>query len=111
MRAAPGLLAGFDRIVVATGARLIGFGDLADRLLDAGVGHWPGVRRLMSSPRLRDWFYDRLRRATGDELRRLVPPAARLQVIGDAARPGKAKEAIASAFEAALQGPDRPHRR
>ncbi len=111
VRAAPEQLAGFDRIVVATGARLIGLDGLADRLLQAGVGHWPGLRRLLSSPRLRDWFYYRLRRASADAVRHLIPPGAPLQVIGDAARPGKAKEAIASAFEAALLVPDPPHRR
>jgi hypothetical protein len=58
---------------------------------------------MLSSPRLRDWFYHRARRGTADDFSRLVRPGQKSVVIGDAARPGKSKEAIASAFAAALQ--------
>jgi dimethylglycine catabolism A len=96
-------LAGFDRIVIATGARYrFGLGPLPALLLDRGAGHWPGLRQLFSWPPFRDWFYHRARRATGDELRRLARPGQKVTVIGDAARAGKSQAAIASAFEAAL---------
>ena len=43
---APELLAGFDRIVIATGARYrLGMGPAARALLDAGAGRWPGLRQ------------------------------------------------------------------
>jgi 2,4-dienoyl-CoA reductase-like NADH-dependent reductase (Old Yellow Enzyme family) len=99
----PTLLAGFDRIVVATGARYrYGLGGLAITLLDLGAGHWPGLKRIFMSPRFRDWFYHRARRGTADAFRALVPPGAKLVAIGDAVTPGKSKPAIASAFAAAL---------
>jgi dimethylglycine catabolism A len=102
---APGELAGFDRIVIATGARYrFGLGPLPALLLDRGAGHWPGLRQLFSWPPFRDWFYHHARRATGDEFRRLATPRQKVIVIGDAVRSGKSQAAIASAFEVALLG-------
>jgi hypothetical protein len=60
------------------------------------------TRCVLSSPRFRDWFYYRARRATADRFRPLVKPGQGVVVIGDAMAAGKSKEAIASAFEAAL---------
>jgi len=97
------LLAPFDRIVVATGADYrFGFGPPAMVLLDLGAGRWPGLSRLLSETALRDWFYYSGRRATAERFRRLAKPGQIVTVIGDASKPGKSKEAIASAFEAAL---------
>ena len=102
---APDVLAGFDRIVIATGARYrFGLGPLPALLLDRGAGRWPGLRRLFSWPPFRDWFYHRARRSTGEDFRRLARPGQKVTVIGDAARAGKSQPAIASAFEAALLG-------
>jgi 2,4-dienoyl-CoA reductase-like NADH-dependent reductase (Old Yellow Enzyme family) len=102
---APDELAGFDRIVIATGARYrFGLGSLPALLLDHGAGHWPGLRQLFSWPPFRDWFYHRARRAAGDDNRSLAKPSQKVIVIGDAARAGKSQPAIASAFEAALLG-------
>lgn len=102
----PGLLQGFDTVVVASGAGYrFGIGPLAMKLLDLGVGRWPGIRTLLSSNRLRDWFYYRGRVATGRSFRNLVSPAQELIVIGDAVKPGKSKDAIGSAFDAALSEP------
>jgi dimethylglycine catabolism A len=99
----PGLLAPFTRIVVATGAAYpFGMGGLAMGLLERGAGRWPIVSRVMTSPKVRDWFYYRARQATADDFTRLAKPDQIVMVIGDAAKPGKSKEAIASAFEAAL---------
>ena len=101
----PDLLAPFDRIVIATGARYRGgLGGIATALLDAGAGHWPGLRSVFSNSAVREWFYYRARRATGDMLRKLARPGQKLVVIGDAAQAGKSRPAIASAFEAALLG-------
>jgi hypothetical protein len=101
----PDLLAPFDRIVIASGARYrFGLGGLATALLDAGAGHWPGLRQVFSNPAFRDWFYYRGRRATGDALRSLARPGQKVVVIGDAAKAGKSRDAIAGAFEAALLG-------
>jgi hypothetical protein len=66
VQTAPNLLEPFDRIVVATGASYrYGLGPLATMALDSGAARWPGISRLMSSPKLRDWFYYRARKATG----------------------------------------------
>jgi len=97
------LLAPFDRIVVASGAAYrFGAGELAEFLLDLGVARAPGLDRLFSVPRLRDWFYYRARRGSGGRFAQLARPGQTVMVIGDAARAGKSKQAIASAFEAAL---------
>jgi 2,4-dienoyl-CoA reductase-like NADH-dependent reductase (Old Yellow Enzyme family) len=99
----PADLAPFDRIVIATGARYrFGLGPLATALLDRGAGRWPGLRALFSNEKVRDWFYHRARRPTGDALRKLVQPQQKIVVIGDAAQAGKSRPAIASAFAAAL---------
>jgi 2,4-dienoyl-CoA reductase-like NADH-dependent reductase (Old Yellow Enzyme family) len=105
VRAGPDVLVPFDRIVIASGARYrFGLGGAAACGLDLGLARWPGLRRIFSSPRLRDWFYHRARRGTASDISRLVHPGQKLVVIGDAAKPGKSKEAIASAFAAALLG-------
>ncbi len=99
----PSLLAPFDRIVVATGARYrFGLGPIATTLLDLGAGHWPGLSQLMSQPRLREWFYYQAREGTADAFVRLAKPGQKVIAIGDAVRAGKSKQAISSAFEAAL---------
>jgi dimethylglycine catabolism A len=101
--AEPDVLAPFDRIVIATGARYrFGLGPIAETLLDGGIARWPLVSRVLSSARVRDWFYFRARCATADRFRPLVKPGQGIAVIGDALVAGKSKEAIASAFEAAL---------
>jgi 2,4-dienoyl-CoA reductase-like NADH-dependent reductase (Old Yellow Enzyme family) len=99
----PDLLVPFDRIVVAAGARYrFGLGPLARLLLDLGLARWPGLRTIFSGPRLRDWFYVRARRGTAEEFRPLARPGQTIVAIGDAVKAGKSKEAIASAFSAAL---------
>lgn len=101
----PKLLAPFNRIVVATGAAYpFGLGPLLMWMLDKGAGHWPVISRIVSKPKVRDWFYYRARKASGEQFRVLAKPGQTVIVIGDAAKPGKSKEAIASAFEAALLG-------
>jgi 2,4-dienoyl-CoA reductase-like NADH-dependent reductase (Old Yellow Enzyme family) len=97
------LLAPFDHVVIATGAEYrFGLGAPAIVTLDSGAARWPGIARLFSLPKLRDWFYYRARRATGARFKNLARPGQRVTVIGDAVRAGKSKQAIASAFEAAL---------
>ncbi|MFZ0610201.1 MAG: NAD(P)-binding protein [Xanthobacteraceae bacterium] len=103
--ALPGLLAPFDRIVVASGADYrFGLRPLAEWMLDLGLARAPGLKRLFALPALRDWFYYRGRRSTGGHFEALARPGQKIVVIGDAARAGKSKQAIASAFEAALLG-------
>ena len=57
---------------------------------------------LFSQPKVRDWFYHRARRGTGEAFRALARPGQTVVMIGDAVAAGKSKPAIASAFEAAL---------
>jgi len=104
----PDLLAPFDRIVIATGARYrFGLGPLVVKALAWGVGSWPLIRTWLTRTGLRDWFYHRARRPTAHRFTRLARPGQTVIAIGDAAQPGKSKPAIASAFEAALL-PRRP---
>jgi hypothetical protein len=58
--------------------------------------------RLFSAPKLRNWFYYDARIASGGRFRKLVRRGQKVNVIGDAVRAGKSKDAIASAFAAAL---------
>jgi len=103
VHAQPELLAPFDRIVIATGADYrYGLGPLARAALACGAGRWPGMWRVFSQAKVRDWFYHRARRATGDTFRALARPGQTVVVIGDAVQAGKSKPAISSAFEAAL---------
>src|SRR5580698_10578268 len=82
IEAAPNLLESFDRIVVATGASYrYGLGPLATTALDSGAARWPGIARLMSSPKLRDWFYHRARQATGRQFEALARPGQTFVVI------------------------------
>jgi dimethylglycine catabolism A len=100
---APDVLAPFDRVVIATGARYrYGFGPIATAMLDWGAGRWPGFSRLLSASTFRDWFYYKARQGTADHFRQFSKPGQIVVVIGDAVRAGKSKPAIASAFEAAL---------
>lgn len=101
--AAPALIADFDRIAIATGARYrYGLARLVEGLLDSGLARSFPMRKLFARPKFRDWFYYRAREGTAAALKPLVRPHQKLVVIGDAVEAGKSKAAIASAFEAAL---------
>ncbi len=103
IRRAPDLLAPFDRIVIATGARYrFGLGRLPSLLLGLGAGRWPLLRGVFSRPAFRDWIYYRARSGTADAFKALAKPGQKVMAIGDAVSPGKSKAAIASAFEEAL---------
>jgi 2,4-dienoyl-CoA reductase-like NADH-dependent reductase (Old Yellow Enzyme family) len=105
VRRSPDLLAPFDRIVIASGARYrFGAGRLPMWLLELGAARWPGMTQLFSNPKVRDWFYHRARQATGDDFKGLAQPGRKITVIGDAVQAGKSRPAIESAFEAALLG-------
>jgi hypothetical protein len=99
----PQALAPYDRVVFATGARYrYGLGRFATHLLDSGLAKSKPGRRLFASPRLREWLYYKARRGTGSDVQRLARPHQRVVVIGDARSAGKAREAIDTAFRAAL---------
>jgi 2,4-dienoyl-CoA reductase-like NADH-dependent reductase (Old Yellow Enzyme family) len=101
----PSLLMNFDRIVIAAGARYRhGLGPVAVKLLDWGCARWPGVAKLLSSERWRNWFYYRARTGTADLFGPLASGNQAVIAIGDAVRAGKSKEAVRSAFDAALLG-------
>ena len=101
----PELLEPFDRIVIATGADYrFGLGPIAKAMLERGAARWPLVARLFAAPALRDWFYYRARRGSAERFRQLTRPGQAVIAIGDAVAAGKSKQAIASAFEAALLG-------
>jgi hypothetical protein len=89
--------------VIATGAGYrFCLGPIATKMLDWGIGRWPLISRFLSTSKVRDWFYYRARCETADRIRQLAKSGQIVVAIGDAVSPGKSKEAIASAFEAAL---------
>ena len=103
----PLLLAPFDRIVIATGAAYpLGLGPMADgaagaRRRDTGRSCRSAV---MKPEAARLVLLSRARPPPANSFRKLARPGQTVVVIGDAAKAGKSKEAIASAFEAALLG-------
>ena len=100
---APERLAGFDLIVLATGAAYRwGIGAAVTSALKRGLFNTRAARRLASDPRLRDWFYYKARTPTASALKSRLTSDTRVIAIGDAKSPGKSQEAILSAFEAAL---------
>jgi dimethylglycine catabolism A len=101
--AEPHVLAPFDRLVIATGARYrFGLGPIATKMLDSGLGRWPLVSSCLSAAKFRNWFYYTGRRGTAGRFRQLARLGQTVVAIGDAVTAGKSKEAIASAFEAAF---------
>jgi 2,4-dienoyl-CoA reductase-like NADH-dependent reductase (Old Yellow Enzyme family) len=103
----PEALAGFDRVAIATGAHYrYGLGAVVPALLRAGWGRTRLARRLFASDSFKDWFLTRARCGLGPEAFGPPRPGQTISVIGDAAHPGGAKQAIDSAFRAALGLPD-----
>jgi hypothetical protein len=101
----PSLLTPYDRVVIATGAAYrFGLRPFATWALDSGAARWPGMAKLLSNAKLRDWFYHRGRRATAERFKKLAHARQTVTVIGDALQAGKSKPAITSAFETALLG-------
>ncbi len=99
----PEPLAGYDRIVIATGARYpFGLTPLLNLLLRCGVANWPLLRRIFASTAFRNWLYHTVRRSTGGANRIVARATQKTVVIGDALKAGKSRPAIVSAFEAAL---------
>ena len=94
----------YDWVVLATGARLpFGLEDFGTYLLRQGFFKKTILRALFTHPRLRHFFYYTLRQATGQKGRHAIQDGVRVSVIGDAAKAGKASEAILSAYELAYQ--------
>jgi 2,4-dienoyl-CoA reductase-like NADH-dependent reductase (Old Yellow Enzyme family) len=98
-----------DLVVVAVGARYrFGLGALVPPLLRTRAARGRLARRFFSSPKVRDLLYYKIRTGRGDGfVDGLDLQGSKVVVIGDALRAGKAREAIASAFEAALLDPSR----
>ena len=95
------IAADFDRIVIATGAKYrLGLGRIIVAALRNGWGKSGWMRALFESPRVKHWFYYRARMSARPRLGKLKPD--NVVVIGDAASPGKTRDAIESAFRAAL---------
>ena len=99
----PSCLEGYDWIVVATGARLpLGLDHVVRPLLKAGLFQQGWLKRLFSQDSIRSYFYYHLRQATGAFGQSRLKTSARISVIGDAAKAGKAHEAIRSAYDLAF---------
>jgi hypothetical protein len=91
-------LAGFDHIVVCTGARYRGgMGIVITGLLRAGLFRAPLLRAIARHPGVRKWFYEKARRPTGPSITRRLPESVPVTVIGDARVAGKSDAAIRDA--------------
>ncbi|MCZ9884705.1 oxidoreductase [Arthrobacter sp. B2a2-09] len=102
------LLQEADLVVIAAGARYrAGLGPLVEKILNTAFMKSGAVKKVFSNQKVRDFFYYRLRVGRGNSLVRALGleglPSDRLVIIGDAAKAGKAREAITSAFDAALR--------
>ena len=94
----------FDRLVIATGAAYrFGLGSLVPWMLHNGIGHWPISKKILSIPKLRRWFYYEARSGTRARFEQLLRPGQTITVLGDAKTPAKTRDAVASAFDAALR--------
>jgi 2,4-dienoyl-CoA reductase-like NADH-dependent reductase (Old Yellow Enzyme family) len=93
-----------DVVVMATGARYrAGLGAVVPAVLRTRAARGAIARKVFASARVRDLLYYRLRYGNGRRLAaQLRLGDTEVLVIGDADRAGKAREAINSAFEAAL---------
>lgn len=101
--AEPSMLDGFDHVVVATGARYRwGIGGLVTRMLTSGHLRREPLVRLARRDIFRNWFYYKLRCATGFGRADLISGRMSVEAIGDAVRPGKSEDAIMSAYAAAF---------
>jgi hypothetical protein len=99
----PQVLASYDRVVFPTGVRYrYGLERLVPILLDTKFVKCVLARRLVSKPRLRKLLYYRIRARTGPDLRRLAGPGQKVEVIGDAERASKVRDAVDDAFRTAL---------
>lgn len=95
-------LRNFDHIVIATGAAYRGgITIMVNMLLAWGVFRWPLLRNVAENSRVRQWFYEKARKASGDVLRRHLPDDVPTMVIGDARTAGKSDVAICDAYGAA----------
>ncbi|NDB66452.1 MAG: hypothetical protein EB015_00295 [Methylocystaceae bacterium] len=95
----PDCLTGFDWIVIATGAQIpFGLQPLIAHLLKSGFFKNGLMKKLASQNRIRDLFYKNLRGATGPHYQNKLNSKMRISLIGDAAKAGKASEAIKSAY-------------
>ena len=101
------LLTDVGLIVIATGAAYIAqLGPIVRMILRTGIPHIPVVRVLLRSRRVRSFFYYKFRVPTGQSVLGKLGlgdgAEPEILVIGDASKPGKAREAIRSAFAAGL---------
>jgi hypothetical protein len=95
---------GFDRIVIATGARYpLGLTKTINYLLGCGIGHMRLVKKIWARPWVKELFFYRIRHSNLPDISRITRAGRpRVVVIGDAQRPGRANQAIQSAYLAAL---------
>ena len=99
----PELLAPFDRIVIATGARYrFGLGRIPPCCSTSAPAAGPACAAFSPRPHSAIGSTTRPVTPTGAQFQRLARPGQKVTVIGDALTAGKSMAAILSAFEAAL---------
>jgi hypothetical protein len=81
----------------------LGLDHVVRPLLKAGLFQQGWLKRLFSQDSIRSYFYYHLRHATGAQGQSRLKTSARISVIGDAEKAGKAHEAIRSAYDLAFQ--------
>ena len=97
------LLDGFDHVVIASGAHYRwGLGAAMRALIQSGLMRRAPLKRIAENKTVRSYFYSRLRAGWHDDLGIMKKERFSVEVIGDAARPGRSEQAIHSAYEAAF---------
>jgi 2,4-dienoyl-CoA reductase-like NADH-dependent reductase (Old Yellow Enzyme family) len=99
-------LNGFDRIVIATGAKYrFGLSWLMNILLHPTISNAPWIQRIFSSDALKNILYYKARVSQLPTWIIKQKVAPKVHVIGDAKTPGKSDSAIQNAFSLAFQEP------
>lgn len=96
------LLEDYDHVVVASGAHYRwGLGPIITKMLQAGMLRRGIFKKIAEKKSVRDYFYTRLRAGWKGDIGR-IRKGLSMEIIGDAARPGRSEHAIRSAYEAAF---------
>ncbi len=91
-------LAAFDHVVIATGAVYRGgFGAIVNRLLGTSMLRLPILRTIASHPGIRNWFYEKARKPSGQAIAHSLSRSVPVTIIGDAHVAGKSDAAIRDA--------------
>jgi 2,4-dienoyl-CoA reductase-like NADH-dependent reductase (Old Yellow Enzyme family) len=97
------LLEGYDHVVVASGAHYRwGLGPIITKMLELGMLRRGFLKQMAERKSVREYFYTHLRAGWKGDIGNTHNKDCSIDVIGDAAIPGRSENAIRSAYEAAF---------